>query len=78
LKTANNKAIFIAVNTTGGHEVTVKDRKSHKLMINIDMDLYEYLRSASFSDRKSMSKIVNEAVRKVMNRKVKPSGKDPA
>jgi hypothetical protein len=63
-------------NNPGGYKVTVKDIRSRKLMINIDIELYEYLRSASFVDRKSMSKIVNEAVRKDMDRKAKPNGKD--
>jgi hypothetical protein len=55
--------------------VTEKTQKVHKLMVNIDMDLYEFLRSASFADRKSMSKIVNEAVRKHMARKAKTSAR---
>jgi hypothetical protein len=44
--------------------LTTKIAKSRKMMVNIDVDLYEAIRAEAFDARKSMSRVVNDAVRK--------------
>ena len=44
--------------------MTTKIAKSRKMMVNIEIDLYEAIRGEAFASRKSMSRVVNDAVRK--------------
>ena len=44
--------------------MTTKTAKSRKMMVNIEIDLYEAIRGEAFASRKSMSRVVNDAVRK--------------
>lgn len=42
--------------------------KKHRLMVNMDKDLYEYLRNLSHVSRRSISKILNETVQKLKDK----------
>lgn len=55
--------------------MSTKTAKSRKMMFNIELDLYEAIRAEAFASRKSMSKVVNDAVRKSV-RKRKPTPTD--
>lgn len=55
--------------------MTTKTAKSRKMMVNIDVDLYEAIRGEAFDSRKSMSRVVNDAVRKHIGKR-KPSKPD--
>ena len=39
------------------------------MMVNIEIDLYEAIRAEAFESRRSMSKVVNDAVRKIVKRR---------
>lgn len=50
------------------------------MMINVDVDLYEAIRAEAFDARKSMSRVVNDAVRKHIGKRkaAKPAEPDVA
>lgn len=39
--------------------------RKHRFMMNMDPDLYEWLREVSHQSRKSISRILNESVRQI-------------
>jgi hypothetical protein len=44
------------------------------MMVNIEVDLYEAIRGEAFDTRRSMSKVINDAVRKhISKRKPAPT-----
>ena len=49
--------------------MATKLAKNRKMMVNIEVDLYEAIRAEAFESRRSMSKVVNDAVRKIVKRR---------
>ena len=56
-----------------------KGEPFHRLMVNLDVSLYEWLRTAAHTNRQSMSREINDAVAEHLKRKAKsPEIRKPA